>query len=222
MAKYKRRIKTIGGQKETWPIKDVKQLDSFLSFYAIQRDKAKTPIKRYQADRNWMLCMVGVNTAHRAEDLLQLRVSDLENGYVCITENKTGKHQNYRMSKELYKEILEYIDRNHLTSNEYMFLGQKNSQFPITRQQSHNVVMRAARAVGIGFPFGLHGLRKTFGYQYILHGGNPLTLMKMYNHDDVSTTLLYVMWNNDDAQADRHSVYFAGKKCIVKGKKFID
>ncbi|MBR3693570.1 MAG: tyrosine-type recombinase/integrase, partial [Erysipelotrichales bacterium] len=134
---YKRRVKKIGGQKETWPIKDTKLLDSFLLYWSIRRDKAKSEVKRFQADRNWMLCMMGVNTAHRAEDLLQLRVADIEAGYVTIRENKTGKAQNYRMNKELHNQILEYVDRNELTRGMYLFPGQKNMNFAITRQRSH-------------------------------------------------------------------------------------
>lgn len=214
-----RRIKKVGGQKQTWPIKDAKQFENFLLYWAIKRDQAKTAVKRFQADRNWMLCMVGVNTAHRAEDLLQLRVSDVIRGYVTIKENKTGKPQNYKMAKELHDEIKAYVQRNELTDNQYLFPGQMNMHFAITRQRSHKIVMQAADVVGIGFPFGLHGLRKTFGYHYMLNGGNILTLMRMYNHDDTAVTMLYIMWGNEDVQADRHSTYFAGKKSTKTRKQ---
>ena len=72
--------------------------------------------------------------------------------------------------------------------------------------------VKVAEAVGIDFKFGLHSLRKTFGYMYILNGGNIITLMKMYNHDEPSTTLLYVMWNREDAEREREAVFIGGKK----------
>ncbi len=207
-----RKLKKSGGKKRTWPIKNVKQFENFLLYWAIKRDQAKSPKKKYQAYRNWMMCLIGVNTAFRAEDLLQLRVRDVIKGYVSIKENKTGKFQHFRMAKELHQEIIEYVETFNLTNNQYLFIGQAKTMEPITRQRSHKVVMQAANEVGIGFPFGLHGLRKTFGYHYMLNGGNVLTLMKMYNHDDTTVTLLYIMWGDDDVQADRHSTYFAGKK----------
>ncbi|MEI3327955.1 MAG: hypothetical protein V8R64_16430 [Thomasclavelia sp.] len=58
-----RRIKHFGGQHETLPIKDKKQLDEFMFNLLRKRDRAKSPIKKYQADRNWMMCMLGFNTA---------------------------------------------------------------------------------------------------------------------------------------------------------------
>ena len=113
-----------------------------------KRDKARTPVKKYQADRNWMMCMLGFNTAFRAEDLLQLRVIDVKKGYVHIKENKTAKMQNFKMNKKLHNDVLDYINRNNLTDYDYLFLGQKKVQngkkyvYPITRQRAHKIVSR--------------------------------------------------------------------------------
>ncbi len=215
-----RRVKTFGGQEETLPIKNPKQIEALLSYFLIKRDKSKSDIKKYQWDRNYMICLVGFNTAFRAEDLLQLRRKDL-NGYVHIKENKTGKMQNFRMNKDFYQEVVEYCDRWEITDNEYLFMGQKKSQtydgktypviLPITRQQAHRIVSRAGDAIGIDYVFGLHSLRKTFGYQYLKNGGNPETLMKMYNHDDYEYTKRYTHWGIEDAEADREAMYIGLK-----------
>jgi len=216
-----RRVKTFGGQEETLPIKDPKQIESLLTYFLIKRDKAKSDVKKFQADRNYMLCLVGFNTAFRAEDLLQLRKKDL-NGYVHIKENKKDKMQNFKMNKDFYQEVLDYCERWEITDHEYLFMGQKKSQtynektypitLPITRQQGHRIVSRAGDAIGINFVFGLHSLRKTFGYQYLKNGGNPETLMKMYNHDDYDYTKRYTHWGIDDAEADREAMYIGLKK----------
>jgi len=212
-----RRIKYFAGQKETQPIKDVKQLQALLYYLLSKVDKAKSDVKKYQADRNYMLVLVGLNTAFRAEDLLQLRVIDL-NGYVSIKENKTGKMQNFKMNKEFQKEVDAYVERWNLSKYDYMFLGQKkivNGQkynLPINRQQGHRIVSRAGDEIGIKFVFGLHSLRKTFGYQYINRGGNVLTLMKMYNHDSPDVTLRYVCWGKEDAEKERENTYIGVKK----------
>ena len=47
---------------------------------------------------------------------------------------------------------------------------------------------------------------------YIKKGGNVITLMKMYNHYSPEVTLLYVMWSNEDAEADRESTFIGGIK----------
>jgi integrase len=217
-----RRIKTFGGQKMTFPIKDPKMLDRVFDYLKIQIDEAKTEIKEYQAHRNYLFFLIGVNTAFRAEDLLQLRVTDLIKGYVSIKENKTGKMQNFRMNKELHDQILEYIEKYKLKDNSYLFMGQKKKDtykgvtrviiYPMTRQSARNICLKVAAACGIDFRFGVHSLRKTFGYMYIKEGKNIMTLMKMYNHDHPVITMLYVMWDKDDAETERESSYLGPKK----------
>lgn len=223
-ATYKRRIKYIAGQQETYPLKDKKQIQDILYYLLNQTDKAKTKIKKYQADRNYILFVVGFNTAFRAEDLLQLRVKDL-NGYTHIKENKTRKIQNFPMNKDFKQEIDEYIKRQNLGKYEYMFLGQKKIENgkpynrPITRQQFHRIAQATAKAVGINYTFGPHSLRKTYGYHYINDGGNVLTLMRMYNHDDPDTTLDYVCWNKNDAEKARANFYIGVKNNKSKSIK---
>ena len=212
-----RRIKYFGGQKETQPIKDQRQLQELLYYLLNQIDKAKSEVKQYQAYRNYMLVLIGLNTAFRAEDLLQLRVCDL-NGYISIKENKTGKMQNFKMNKDFKAEVDKYVQRWNLGRYDYMFLGQKKVVYgkayiyPINRQQGHRIVSRAGKAIGINFVFGLHSLRKTFGYQFVNNGGNVLTLMKMYNHDSPDVTLRYVCWGRDDAERAREDTYIGVKK----------
>lgn len=202
-----RRIKTFGGQKATIPLKNERDMNNIINYFLIQRERAKTGVKRWQADRNWMLCLIGFNTAFRAEDLLQLRVMDIEKGYMSIKENKTGKVQNFRLNKLLHEDIMDYVKRNELTSYSYLFPSQKNMNFTITRQQADRILKKAADAIKLKQPFSLHSMRKTFGYHYIKNGGKLLTLMKMYNHDETSTTEIYICWGSDDAEQDRQSIY---------------
>lgn len=218
-----RRIKYFGGKDETLPIKDKKLLKRVMDFLVREKEHAKSDIKRKQAYRNYMLFLIGLNTAFRAEDLLQLRVKDVEKGYVSIKENKTGKMQNFRMNKQLHDEIMEYINTYELKPSDYLFMGQKKKDtykgntrdviYPITRQNCQETIFpKVIKACGIDFKFGLHSLRKTFGYMYIANGGNVITLMKMYNHDSPDVTLLYVMWNTTDIEKERESIFIGGTK----------
>lgn len=223
--KNKRRIKHFANQKETLPIKDPKQIQQLLEYLINKYDKAKTEIKRYQADRNYMLILVGLNTAFRAEDLLQLRVADL-NGYIHIKENKTNKYQNFKMNNELKTAVDDYVKRWNLGRYDYMFMGQKKIVdgkpyiYPINRQQGHRIVSQAGKAIGIDYTFGLHSLRKTFGYIYYANGGDILTLQKMYNHDSPETTIRYVHWDTEDVERTRESIFIGLKnKSKSKSKK---
>ncbi|HIT11383.1 MAG TPA: tyrosine-type recombinase/integrase [Candidatus Pelethosoma merdigallinarum] len=221
MATYHRRIKSSAGKDKTLPIKDKKLLNRVMDFLRLQIDLAKSDIKKYQAWRNYILFLLGFNSAFRAEDLLQLKVKDIEKGYFSIKENKTGKWQHFRMNKLLLDEIMEYVNYYNLKSNQYLFMGQKKKEthngktfdviYPITRQNCQNVIIpKVIKGCGIDFPFGMHSLRKTFGYQWYKNGGSLITLMKMYNHEEPSVTLLYVMWDNEDIEKARESIYIGG------------
>lgn len=212
----RRRIKTFGGSARTYPIKDPKQLRRILDYLKQEIDNAKTPIKEYQAHRNYILFVLGINTAFRAEDLLQLRVKDVYTGAMSIKENKTGKSQIFNINKDIRNKVVEYVEKYELKQNDYLFMGQKkkdtykgvtkNIIYPITRDQGLLIMKKIAKANGINYKFGLHSLRKTFGYQYYAEKHDLLTLMKMYNHTDPTVTLLYVMWGNEDVAKARNSI----------------
>lgn len=221
-----RRIKHIDGKKEgakkSLPIKEPKTITRIFDYWIYEREHAKSDIKKYQAYRNYMLFLIGFNTAFRCEDLLQLRVCDVEKGYISIKENKTGKTQNFRMNKNLYEQVLDYIKEYELKGKDYLFMGQKKKDrykdrtfkiiYPITQATCDDCIFpRTVDACGIDVHFTMHSLRKTFGYQYIKNGGNPMTLMKMYNHENVGITMRYVMWDTDDAEQTREAT-FIGKK----------
>lgn len=204
---YKRRIKITQGQQTTYPLKDKKDMDMIMNYFLVKRDKATTDKKRWQADRNWMICLLGFNTAFRAEDLLQLKVKDVETGFVSIKENKTGKMQHFRFINDLTKDVKEYIERNNLTRNQYLFCGQKDENLPITRVQAYRLMREVAIATNLKSKFSMHTMRKTFGYLYMKKNGSLLTLQKMYNHESPEVTMIYVCWDSNDAEAERMNIY---------------
>jgi len=207
------------GRKQTQPIKDKRTLNNLMYYFLSQKENAKTEQQKKLSDRNWMLVLIGLNTAFRAEDLLQLRVKDVEKGYVHIKENKTGKVQNFRMNKQLHQDILDYIERNELTSYDYLFNSRRKDGVArcITRQQGDRILREAKSALNLRFTFSMHSLRKTFGYQYYSDSKELLTLQKMYNHDSPDVTLDYIMWNTTDAENSREAVYL-GKVHLRKEK----
>lgn len=205
-----RRIKTSSDQNEkTLPFKDVRQQNNLLYYWLNKRDTTTSESKRYIYDRNWCFMFLGLNTAFRCEDLLQLRPNDLDGGYVRIKENKTGKTQNFRLNNQVYKAIKDYQERNNIKPYDYLFRSRQNNGIinAISREQGYRIVKEAGKAIGIKYKFGVHSLRKTFGYNFITKGGNVMTLMKMYNHSSPETTLLYVMWGTDEIEKERMNIF---------------
>lgn len=211
-----RRVKyKSSGKQTTLPIKDMREINRIASYLLIKRDKAKQKgqDKRYLTYyRNYMLFICGINLAFRAEDLLQLRVKDLVDGYVQIKENKTGKSQIFPLNKAFVADVKRYVEVMSLTPHEYLFPSQRPGVIgAITRQQADRIMWDIKSNCKINYTFAMHSLRKTFGYMYYKNGGKLLTLQKMYNHDDPSTTLRYIMWDDNDVQKERKTIYIGAK-----------
>lgn len=125
MAKYYRPIKNNVGKKATFPLKNKKDINLIMNCLIRRIELSETEIKKKQARRNWMVVLLGFNTAFRAEDLLQLKVRDVDRGFYSIKENKTGKTQNFPMNKFLYDDLKNYIKSNELLKTDYLFATQK-------------------------------------------------------------------------------------------------
>lgn len=216
--KLDRPIKT---HEAVLPLKDERQIDRLIEHAIFLRDREHSQFKRYIAYRNYILILLGLNTALRAEDLLQLKVRSINRERIWITENKTQKQQDFFLSKEVQKEVELYIHEFQLQPEEYLFQSRKQSvgvrdDLPITRAQSHKIMREFASFLGIKYSFGLHSLRKTFGYQYIKHAKNSWSalnnLQRMYNHGSIRTTQIYICWDTDDLEKTRENIAIGIKR----------
>lgn len=197
--------------RKTIPIKNKKEMTALMAFWWKKYLDAKTEKKKWKAYRNYIFCLIGFNTAFRAEDLLQLKVKTLKKGYYSIKERKTKKWQNFRMQNDLYKEILSFIERFNLNDSDYLFTRECKGTYPLTRQAANKTILYpAAEGIKLKQDFSVHSMRKTFAYQYYVRTGNLLTLMKMLNHSDPAVTLRYICWESTDMEIERNKIYYSG------------
>jgi integrase len=167
--------------------------------------------KRY---RDLLLFVVGINTALRISDLLQLRIGHFldEQGNVrdrfLIREEKRDK-RNQVVINESIRETLEiyltaYPEVQSDTSHYLFFSSRRNGpsfKKPITRVQAWRIVDEMCKAVGLVGNFGTHTLRKTWGY-HARQNGVPLELiMAKLNHSNISMTKRYLGITDDELRA---------------------
>lgn len=205
-----RKIKSKKDTYKTHPVKDKRERDALMVYFLRKKDRAKSDKKYYQAYRNYILLLLGFNTAFRAEDLLQIRVEKLEKGYISIKEFKTGKIQNWRMNNNLYKELLNYFKKFNLTKYDYLFCNIPGNSKPITRQRADDILEEAALGIKLKQDFSMHSMRKTFAYHYYMDTGKLLTLQRMLNHSKPDTTLLYIEYDSTDVENERNNIYYSG------------
>lgn len=179
----------------TYPIKDRKKLEAFRDYY---RDRQPNP-------RNFALIIMGLNTAFRISDILQLKWPDVcqQDGrlytHIHIEEQKTGKQRIVPINDALRRTLEIY--RKSLPKpalQNWLFPSPHRQSQPLSRHQAYRIVRRAAAACGLPEHISCHSLRKTFGYHAWKNGTPPAMLMDLYNHSSYQITKRYLGIEQDE------------------------
>lgn len=159
------------------------------------------------SDRNYMLFLVGINTALRISDIIKLRVSNFRGWYIVVVEQKTKKYKKLKMNSFLKKEIERFCKGKK--NNEYLFQSRNGINKPITRQMAYLILRIAANDCGIE-NVGTHTMRKTFGYHHYQKYKDIGVLMNIFNHSSPAITQKYIGINQDyiDAAMDNFRLGF--------------
>lgn len=176
----------------TEPIRQREMLLKFKNFY----------MEKEPNIRNYVLIIVGLNTALRINDLLHLKWTDIyTNGvmrnHLYVTEQKTGKINRILLNEEA-SSALEMLTSERQFDNPYIFISSASHDKPLSRQQAYRIIKYAAENVGLHEHISCHSLRKTFGYHAWKQGFPPALLMSIYNHSSYTITTRYLCIEQDD------------------------
>lgn len=150
---------------------------------------------RQNNKRDYMMFLIGINTALRVSDLLNLKVKDVKNKkYIKINESKTGKVKKQKLNDNLITEIKKYIKGKD--DEEYLFKSQKGENRPISRIQAYKILNNAAKKCKLD-EVGTHTMRKTYAYWHYKRFNDIVTLQEELNHSHPSITLRYIGINQD-------------------------
>ena len=205
---YPRKYKRPSSKNATLPLKNRNDINIILNYWLQKREHSKSEVKRFQAHRNYMICLLGFNTAFRCEDLVQLYGKDVSKGFINIIEFKTGKSQVFKLNKKLYIEIIDYITEYNIKDYDYLFPIKPHGTKPITRQRVDDILKEMSKDIKLNRPFSAHSMRKTFAYHKYIETGDIYKVQRMLNHRDPSTTLLYICWDSTDSEIEREQTYF--------------
>ena len=140
-------------------------------------------------ERNYLLFLFGINSGLRVGDILRIRVKDVQGWYIKIKEQKTGKRKQIKMTKNLKKEVREYI--KDMPLHHYLFQSRIGKNKPLDRRTVDWILKTAAIECGIE-NIGTHSMRKTFGYHYYKKTKDIAMLMDLFNHSSPAITLRYI------------------------------
>ena len=174
----------------------------------IRKQEDLENLKRYYREirpnaRNQLLVILGLNTALRISDLLDLQWQDVYSfewekyrEHICLVEQKTGKKSRIYVNQNIVKALQEYWasllrEKKTPSPQDYLF-SHTNKNEPITRVQAFRIIKKAASYYHISGVICCHSLRKTFGYQAWRQGVSPALLVNIYNHSSYEVTKRYL------------------------------
>lgn len=156
--------------------------------------------------RNYALFVMGINTALRISDILNLKWKDVYNfqkdeyhPHVFISEKKTKKTTYIALNKN----CIEALDLLRNTSKpqtdmEFIFYSRNHRDRRISRNRAYCIIKQAATQLQLDGNISCHSLRKTFGYHAWKYGAPPALIMNVYNHSNIETTKRYLSIEQDE------------------------
>jgi len=182
----------------TEPIRDRKSLKKFKDYYRTQKPDP----------RNYALVVLGLNTALRISDILNLTYDmvyhkGVVRTHIVVKERKTGKSNHILLNQEIRKALKSYhsyliSSSSHRVGNIYLFPSPRNKDRHLSRYQAYRIIQAITQAVPIEGHISCHSLRKTFGYHAWKQGADPVVIMLIYNHSSFSITKRYLCIEQDD------------------------
>lgn len=162
--------------------------------------------------RDLLLFVVGINTALRISDLLQLQISDFldEQGRMkhrfWIKERKRGKRHEVAINTSIREALDEYLaafPEIGENKDNFVFFNSitNNYSLPIKRGQAWKFITTICRDAGLTGNFGTHSLRKTWGYHARMQGVDLALIMHKLNHESIAYTKRYLGITDDELQA---------------------
>lgn len=179
----------------TQPIRNTEQLKLFKDYYRSQKPNS----------RNHMLIILGLNSALRISDILNLTYGDVYDyqkmqwkSHLVVTEQKTGKQNRIYMNQEIRSTLEAYTNPSKMNASSWLFISQKQDSRPLSRYQAYRIIKKAGAYANLTENISCHSLRKTFGYHAWKQGVQPALLMNIYNHSAYQITKRYLCIDQDD------------------------
>lgn len=179
----------------TQPIRNAAEVEQLKNYYYEKKPNL----------RNYTLICLGMNSALRISDLLELSwkdVYDFEKScflkHLSVTEHKTGKQTQIALNHSALEALKVYMDSIPAPKpGQYLFPGKKEDTH-LSRSQAFRMIREAGQKLHFETGISCHSLRKTFGYHAWKSGAQPVMLMNIYNHSSYQITKRYLGIDQDD------------------------
>lgn len=161
-----------------------KTLPTVLSFNEVQKMIKSTLNLKHRAIIEIMFCH-----GLRRSELINLKISDIdsENMHLTVKNAKGLKDRNIPLNEDCLKILREYYKA--FKPEEYLFNGQFSEQY--TASSLRNIVINAAKRVGIKKDISPHTLRHSFASYLVSININLAKIQQWLGHSSSKTTEIY-------------------------------
>lgn len=186
--------------------------EGYVEPYKMQSIKVdKTPVETYTEDelnklltkpdlrkcsfaeyQSWVMTSFLFSTGVRQRSLINIQIKDLDfdNNLIHVNVTKNRKPLLVHMESQLKNTLLEYLKyRQHKSTEDYLFTNVFGEKLPKSTCYQRLYWYNKARGVETT---GIHRYRHTFAKQWVLHGGDVVTLSKMLGHSSLDITQNYL------------------------------
>ncbi|MBC7264764.1 MAG: tyrosine-type recombinase/integrase [Chloroflexi bacterium] len=160
-----------------------------------------------QGKRNYAMLHVLLDTGVRVSELVNLQMKNLciDGGYFKVL-GKGNKERIVPLGRSSCRTLLDYVHRYRptpaLSSIDNVFLTRAG--YPLTSDYVYKIIAQACREAGIhGKRLGPHTCRHTFARNFLLNGGDLLTLQRILGHSSLEVVKLYVNLDTKDLLAQQ-------------------
>lgn len=165
----------------------------------------KKNLKEEGNPRNYLLFVMGINTALRISDLLSLKVKDVIDSkgnikdYLHIKEKKTGRQAKIYLNQTVKEALNYFLDQSRgIDPDNYLFKSERSNR-PLDRIRVWSLIQKWTSEVGLESErYGTHSLRKTWGYQARMQGVSIEQISEKLGHKSVTVTKRYIGINQEE------------------------
>lgn len=140
--------------------------------------------------------------ARRSDEIATLKVNDIDFNNGCIKFNIAKKRTketptiNLVLMPELSDDLQKIIADNNLTDNDYIFISDISKKDGFKRNLrsylERNICKLTGTVLNKPLNLGTHDFRRLRGQHLLSDGIGLEVLQKLYQHEDVSTTMIYL------------------------------
>lgn len=140
----------------------------------------------------WVMTNFLFSTAVRQRSLMNIKVKDVDffNRVVYVNVTKNRKPLIVPLNQTIVNILLDYLKyRHHKSDEDYLFCNVFGQQ--LVKSTCYHMLYEYNKRRGVETT-GIHRYRHTFAKQWILNGGNVVSLSKLLGHSSLDITQNYV------------------------------